>query len=134
MTRYFLFSLEHIDKRKLKNFRGAHPKRYQPSDTSSVHSRARSHIQIKKPTDPLGRTIEHLPSRGSYHSRHQSVTGYSSNLQGMRTTADPFLGKQTVKTKKGLKEILQENDLYEGVISQITQRLALREAITNASD
>ena len=44
------------------------------------------------------------------------------------------MGKQPTKTKKGLKEILQENDLYEGVISQITQRLALREAITNASE
>ena len=51
----------------------------------------------------------------------------------MRTTADPFLGSQTHKQKKGLKEILKENDLYEDVISQITQRLALRDAISKAS-
>ena len=32
-----------------------------------------------------------------------------------------------------MKEILQENEMYQDVVGQITQRLALREAVENAN-
>ena len=48
----------------------------------------------------------------------------------MKRFRKPIFKKQ--EPKKGLKEIIQENDLYEDVISQLSQRLALREAITKA--
>ena len=35
---------------------------------------------------------------------------------------------------KGLKELLSENHMYEDVVDQIKQRIALREAIDKASD
>ena len=50
---------------------------------------------------------------------------------GIRTKADAGLTKSS-KGRKGLKELIHENDLYSDVIAQISQRLALKEAVNSA--
>ena len=121
----------------MKNFRQSHPLRYQPppSDTESTVSRRFSSI---KPRSNKGSHLclqgNNIVAGGSSQGRRYSST--SNSLHGMKTKADGYQTNQerVVKVRKGLHELLNENNLYSNVIAEISQRLALKEAVNSAHE
>ena len=134
----------------MKEFRASHPKRFHgpPSvSTSSVLSR-RTHSTVMSNTERHAKVA--MKSALNRHSRKQTVDATSNapsqqsrnalnTLMDRRKTSKMSNGLSIETTgrrtkNKGLKELLNENHMYEDVVNQIKQRIALREAIDNASD
>ena len=117
------YSLEQLDKKKMKNFRSSHPIRYQPPPSETESNVSRRFNSIK----PRSNKASHLSLQGnnivaSGSSQGRRYSSTSNSLLGMKTKADGFNTNQerVIKVRKGLHELLNENNLYSNVIAEIS--------------
>ena len=115
-------SLEKMDRKKQRQFRGAHPKRYQADVESifSLRSRARS-------IGGINQRQQDLIERRSHAGSHASALSTSQRLQAMSVSARDRLAaahkqsnfgqkRELRAARANLHEILQENEVYEDVL------------------
>ena len=120
-----------MDRKKQRNFRGAHPARYR-IDTQSIAS---SSMQ------PRSQSISHNSVRDIYDRRSQAGESVASHLStsqrlhamSVRASGRPNSTNKTGGRAKDLRDILGENQIYEDVVSEINKKLALKEAIDRAN-
>jgi hypothetical protein len=145
------FSLEELDNRRLRIWKGSHPKRYQEPSvaTMSVRSyRSRStsiapaslkntlSVKHSKRNSLNGRLDGQSMRSGvdsAMSNKHREITAHLRRLEHNGT---PLIhnGELTDKAKREIKGILKENDLYSDVLDEINKRLRLQRACVNASD
>ena len=129
-----LFSLEHMDKKKQRMFRGAHPVRYQ-ADIASVASR-RSKSNVGGPSNvkrfrSINGGIDQMSDAGRSNVSRRSAGGGGGGAH-MPTRAAGL--PRASHERQTLREFLTENTMYEDVVDQINKKIALRNAIDRAND
>ena len=113
--------MKNLDRKKQKHFRGAHPARYQ-ADVVSIPSTVRS-----KTTNTGRELIRELIERKSQvasrqlSQRSQVSASGSQRLQALSTRSSA----QRPTEKPGLKEFINQQSIYEDVVDQISQKIAM---------
>ena len=127
---YVWCSLEGLDEKRMTFWKGQHPTKYsEPSEKAfSVRSNRSKSISIKSFAPGQSRTIQHGDRMGtaedglSVRSRSSAISKkqkeITSRLRMMQKSGEELItnGSLTAKARKDLREILQENQLYEDVI------------------
>ena len=114
-------SLKNLDRKKQRQFRGAHPERYQ-ADVVSMASTVRS--KSMNTGKALIQEIIERKSQASQRSKRSTLSA-SQRLQALSTRSSaaqrpmPLLEKSQAANRTGLKEFLNEQAMYEDVVSQI---------------
>jgi len=129
--------LEHMDKKKQRMFRGAHPKRYQADIVSVASRRSKSNVGALS-NAPRFRSIngglDQMSSAGRSHvfrrSQMSNKAGGTGHLMPTRAAGLPRASHE----RQTLREFITENTMYEEVVDQINKKIALRNAIDRAND